>query len=191
MRSAFGLVGLLVAVGIIIILWSVGFHPADQVQRGQPAKEQAQQWAGVTEDGVKVRDTIRYSSFESGGRFRGLMIDEMTPQSPMRTFYHLKENDVIIEAMEMTFKDYSFDEAKAFVETAYQRTGRITILRDGQRIRLTPTPDELLMEVIGGVAPTTEQPQEQSREQIQPETPARQPAGNALNRQLDAITKPR
>ena len=183
MRSAVGLVGLLVTAGIIIMLMKIGYHPADQIERGRPAKEQAEQWAGVS-DGVKVRDTIRYSSFESGGRFRGLMIDEMTPESPMRKFYHLKENDVVVEAMEMNFRDYSFDEAKAFVETAYQRTGRITILRDGQRIRLTPTEDGLLFEVIGGQAPGVEQVQ-------QPEQTAPQPAGNALNRQLDAITKPR
>lgn len=184
MRAAFGLVGLLVTMGVIIMLMKI-YHPADPVIKGAPVKQQAQQWAGVTEDGVKVRDTIRYSPQESGGRFRGLLIDEMTPDSPMRTFYHLKRDDIIVEAMEMSFKDYSFDEAKAFMETAYQRNGRLVILRNGQRLRLTPSEDGLLQEVIGGQA-VVEQPQEEPAPK-----PSNDGSGSALSRQLEGITRPR
>src|SRR5688572_25386390 len=183
MRAAFGLVGLLVTMGVIIMLMKI-YHPADPVIKGAPVKEQAQQWAGVNEEGVKVRDTIRYSPQEAGGRFRGLLIDEMTPNSPMRTFYHLKRDDIIVEAMEMSFKDYSFDEAKAFVETAYQRNGRLIIMRNGQRLRLTPTEDGLVQEVIGGQV-VAEQPEEAAPEQPAPQGGS----GSALSRQLEGITK--
>lgn len=191
MRAAFGLVGLLVTVGVIVMLMKM-YHPADVVNRGAPLKKEAQQWAGQTEDGVRVRDTIRYQPHEVRGKFQGLLVDELTANSPMISFYTLQRDDIIVAAALqggwLDFKDYSFDESKAFVEHAYQTKGQLTILRNGQRLRLIPTEEGLTIETIGGTPAVVEQPAQEPAAE-----PAPQPAGggSALGRQLEGITRPR
>jgi hypothetical protein len=134
-----GLLALLVVVAIILLLYSQHTIPA--VQKGQEARHQAEQIAGVDESGGRVSDSYDLKTESDGGKMRGLRVTRISSTSPMKTYYGLQIGDVIIEygaagSMMKVRETNDAELAKAMVAEAYQRHQPLTVLRNGAPVKL-------------------------------------------------------
>lgn len=164
MRAAFGLVSLLVVVGVIVMLMKT-YHPADTVRRGQDAREQAEQFAGVG-----AAESIGFEPVHTqGGKLAGLKVARLEPGGVMEKAFGLKVGDLIVGVGPLEFRDMDADEARAFALEAYQRRQVLTVRRGDEPLKLEwASPSQPRPEKQGGSAGSA--------------------GGNtALQRQLDAI----
>ena len=186
MRMAIGLAGILVTVGVIVWIMSAVTLPAtkqalDTKKRVQPQVEQV---AGHTADGTRAADTLQVEAQERGGRLSAIVVTDVVQGAAMDKHFGLREGDEIIEIGPLAVKDMSAaDEAKDYLVAEYQRSGTITVRRDGAEVKL-PLP------AAARKAATPSDPA------AAPATPATPPAGqagsgDALQKQLEAIQTPR
>ena len=173
MRMAIGLAGILVTLGVIIWIMSAITLPAtkqalDVKKQVEPKVEQI---AGHTSDGTRAADTIQVKSQERGGKVSGLVVIRVVAGAAMDKYFGLKKDDVITEIGPLEVSGMGgAEEAKDFLVAEYQRSGQITVTRDGKEIKL-PLPDQ-------GKKPGA--------------TAAPAASGDPLQQQLDAIqTAPR
>jgi C-terminal processing protease CtpA/Prc len=131
MRAAFGLAGLLVAVGVIVWLMSIN-HPADTARAGKKAEEQAQQFAGVG-----ARESIRVEPRERGGRLYALHVNYLVKGGPLEKHYGLKRDDLIVRIGPLDVKEMdSVRDGMDWLVQAYQTNRELTIMREGQQVVL-------------------------------------------------------
>ena len=142
MRAAFGLVGILVVIGVIAWIMYAVELPYDQAAIGAKQKVDAQ-LTPLSANGVADFN----SSFDmamqngSGGRLDGILVTRVTPGGPASTYFGLVKGDVIV-ALEThgnrtRLRDISDSEmAKAQLIEAYQLQGTIVVVRNGQEIVL-------------------------------------------------------
>jgi hypothetical protein len=143
MRMAFGLVGILVAIGVVVWIMSAFYLPSAQqastVQKNVVPK--VEQIAGHTRDGERASDTIKVDAETSGGRMTGLIVTDVKAGGAMQNYFGLQKGDSIIEIGPQSVKGMgSADEAKDFLVDTYQRSGQITIVRDEKRMTLPAKP---------------------------------------------------
>jgi hypothetical protein len=139
MRYGFGLLALLVVVAIILVMYSQFTLPA--VKQGKHAQEQAAQIAGVDDSGGRVSDSYDLKTEMDAGKIRGLRVTRISTTSPMKSYYGLQKDDVIIEygaaGNMMKIREESDAEmAKAMVAEAYQKRQPLTVLRNGLPVTL-------------------------------------------------------
>lgn len=175
MRMAIGLAGILVTMGVIVWIMSAITLPAtknalDVKKRVEP---QVEQIAGHTSDGTRAADTVQVKAeHSSGGRMTGIVVTGVVQGAAMDKYFGLRKGDVITEIGPLAVRDMgAADEAKDFLVAEYQRSGQITVRRDGQEIKL-PLPPSANTPVVTPAAPAT---------------PADGSSGDALEKQLDAI----
>lgn len=179
MRAAFGLAGLLVVVGIIVVVWATTGGPTRPIEQSQPAREEALRLSGQQATGPglvdrrRVTDTYQLEAAERNGRFEGLRITRMDADSAMADHFGLREGDVIVAVGPLNLSDYDRDMAEALVAESYQRRQDLSIVRNGMRLQLPQAG-----------APATQQPD------AAPQPPPGAPPDdgrNPINRQLDQI----
>ena len=134
-----GILALLVVVAIILLLYSQHTIPA--VQKGQEARHEAEQIAGVDPSGGRVSDSYDLKEVLEGGKVRGLKVTRISSTSPMKSYYGLQKDDVIVEygAGGSLMKVRETDDAelaKAMVADAYQRHQKLVVLRNGAPVTL-------------------------------------------------------
>lgn len=134
-----GVLALLVVVAIILLLYSQNTIPA--VQKGQDARGQAEQIAGVDPSGGRVSDSYDLQTIMDGGKIRGLKVTRISSTSPMKSYYGLQKDDLIVEygAAGSLMKVRETDDAelaKAMVADAYQRHQPLVVLRNGAPVKL-------------------------------------------------------
>jgi hypothetical protein len=111
------------------------------LKTGKQAQEQAAQIAGIDESGKRVSDTYDLKEETSGGSLSGLRVTRISSTSPMRTYYGLAKDDVIVEfgaAGSMMKVRETNDEgmARALIAQAYQTKQPLLVMRAGQPITL-------------------------------------------------------
>ena len=140
MRMGFGLVGILVTIGIIAWFWGFVAHPADTVRKGQEVRAQAAQIAGVdAATGMPATASIKLSARERNGRLDGLVVESIIPGGPMATYFGLRPDDVIVEIGDAgRVRDIAggAEMAEALACEAYQRKWPLVIERDGKPLTL-------------------------------------------------------
>jgi hypothetical protein len=162
-----GLVALLVVIGILVTVWST--HTSQVAKTQKEVRPEVERMAGVdTNTGEKITETYKLETVEENGRFIGLKVVTLAPDSAMRSSYGLKENDVITEAgggggVMMSVRDTDAETLKTMVAQAYQLKQALVVNREGKQLTLTP----------GAKQPA----------------PAELNSGSSLNKQLDAIKK--
>jgi len=144
MRAGLGLVGLLICIGVIV--WIMGKSTLPHTQEVLKQKEKAEQTlrpiAGLSRDGsMKFSDSLELQTESSGGKISSVDVTKVVPGGPADTDYGLKEGDAIIQIGELPVKDNVQSESDAMgqiVQFGYERSAPLTILRDGNKMTLSP-----------------------------------------------------
>lgn len=129
--AGFSLVGLLMVIGIIALLQR--FYTVPMLQRGQNARQQAQQLAGQDSTGMRHTESITFTPAGDGRRFAGLLVDTVVVDGPMNAHFGLLPGDIvtgIVEIPDLGFISGNDPEtAAALVLEAYQRGQSLTVDR--------------------------------------------------------------
>jgi C-terminal processing protease CtpA/Prc len=137
MRIGFGLVSLLVVLGIMLFIFR--YIEAPQIEVGQQAQQQGEQIAGRDANGTPVYKTYKGEAFLRGNQFAGITITDLTPGGAMETAYGLKVGDVVVQIGGNDVQTYGdFDSAKGQLDQAYQSNATLLVDRDGNKLTLTP-----------------------------------------------------
>src|SRR5688500_6399021 len=143
MRMAIGHEVILVTLGVIIWIMTAVTLPATKqaLDVKKKVEPQVEQIAGHTADGTRAVDTFQVKSQERGGRLSGLVVTKVVQGAAMDKYFGLKEGDIVTEIGPLAVRDMGgAEEAKDFVVAEYQRSGQITVTREGKEMKL-PLPD--------------------------------------------------
>lgn len=138
MRAGIGLIGLLLAVGIIfyVMFAAGGSGSAGQaLKTGADVKPQVDQIAGKDEQGRIATDSIKFDTGKNG-----IDVQSVVPNGAFEQFFGLKAGDTITMVGPLPAKEMSPDDAKAYLLTAFQQNQELTVRRDGQEIKLPQAP---------------------------------------------------
>jgi hypothetical protein len=138
MRMAFGLVSLLVFVGIYMVWF--GETQAPVIEQGNEAKKSAERIAGRGPDGLPATESATFEPQSKDGRTTSLRVTEVVPAGVLGQHFGLMKGDEIVRVGEFDVRDYpgGDDLAIAMTYEAAQRQSPLTVLRNGQRLTLTP-----------------------------------------------------
>ena len=152
MKMAFGLVSLLVTIGIIALLMSNVSIPL--IQAGNETRKDAQQIAGLDPTGMPAHEFFKVSEVRpSGGRFEGIQVTSVDPRGALPKYYGLMVGDVIVGSNGMKFEDVSMTDApsaKNWVLDSYQKQWDLNVIRNGQKITLVAAKIAIPGQVGGG-----------------------------------------
>ena len=140
MRIAFGLVSLLVVLGIIMLLFST--YSAPMLKKGKTAQDDARQIAGRDENNAPVTDAVTLDGQDRNGRMVGAVVADIVAGSTLQSHYGLQKGDVIMEMGPLSVKDHmgSPSEAKDFLLDAYQKQQPLIVMRGSERLALPEDP---------------------------------------------------
>lgn len=152
MRMAFGVVSLLVCVGIM--LWAMvggdGSGGPGYLQTVSKANKQAKAQVNVISGYDPTRqmlatDSIHYRIDRTSGRAK-LIVTEVMPNGPMADRFGLVPNDRVVEigSLDVNMNVSNFDDATAAFHDAYARGGTIVVMRENQKVSL-PTAEHVAM----------------------------------------------
>jgi hypothetical protein len=136
MRGAFGLVGILVVVGIIFAFIHFTGYPEETLKQGNKAKEQASQMAGQDSQGVKAADSITLDPLVLDGKVRHVRVAKIMPDGPMAKHFGLMKNDSILAVGPLELKDQDEGFGKILIVDAYAKQMTLTVMRNGEKITL-------------------------------------------------------
>jgi hypothetical protein len=140
MRAGFGLIGLLVTVGVIVAIWSV-YHPTEPVRQGQQLRPQVEQLSGRGADQQAAVESFQIDPQYEGGRLQALRVTQVSTDGAMERFYGLAPGDAIVEfgaaGTLMAVRDHSDPElVKALIHDSYRAGQPIVVVRAGERVML-------------------------------------------------------
>jgi hypothetical protein len=143
MRMLFGLTGLLVTIGVIVVLMSSRLdYDREAIRAGRTATDQAQQFSGRDTDGQPITRTVDLQPEHAGGRLQGLRVHSVTPGGGMQTHYGLQPGDLIERVGTqggtlMNVREFGDDEmARLQVFEAYRYQQPLVVNRNGQQLTL-------------------------------------------------------
>jgi len=138
LRAMFGLVALLVVIGIIMLIFSQIEAPT--IKQGEKAQDAARQISGRGDDGVPAMESFRITPKMRGSNLDGLEVVSVVAGGGMATVYGLQKGDVITQVDGTKVGDISMNDpetAKAMVvQRGFQGNLPITVLRNGAQINL-------------------------------------------------------
>jgi hypothetical protein len=138
MRVGILLLLLLITVGIMLMVYSTNVIPTAEI--GKKQQDVAQQMSGHDVNGRAAMNSFKAEEYTVANQFRGIKITDVTAGGAMDTAYGLKTGDVVLQLGpdDITiFGDYS--SALGQLQQAYQENRPLVILRDGNKVTLTPT----------------------------------------------------
>jgi S1-C subfamily serine protease len=175
---AFGLIGLLVTIGVIVMIMNTVLKKEQTViSAGNKARDEVKQFGARSEDMTPAQNSVTFEEQQTGGRFEALRVTSVVPGGAMDKFYGLRANDVIVEVNGMRMRDLAPNDpdlGQSLVIDAFTKSQPITVLRNGQQTTL-PRPAGAQTATPDPAAPAQPQPPEQNTDPLQ--------------RQLDAIQK--
>lgn len=145
MRMAFGLVGILVTIGVIVWVMHMAYLPYVKtvVKTQQQVTPQIQQFgARDTTSGAEINTTYKLEPQESGGKVQSLLVTDIDPTSAMVSVYGLKRDDSIVAIswhgdMEKVKDINDAESAEDRLMEAYRGSEPIVVVRDGEEVTLT------------------------------------------------------
>jgi hypothetical protein len=151
MRALFGLVGLLVGVGVLI--WFMGSKGGglDQTQQvlksGESAREQISQVGGIdSATGRSAMSSAELEEINANGKTTGLKVNAVTPGGAYERFFGLQKDDTIVaviySGLRQNIRDMSDPEmAKAQVSDTFSKQGQLVVKRGNSEITLPQSGD--------------------------------------------------
>lgn len=167
MRGMFGLVALLVTLGVVLMIFKMVEAPT--LERGKQTHDEAQQMSGRGQDGRAAMDSFKTEPQQQGSRLTSLLVTDVTPQGAVEEYYGLKKGDQITavggQAGVMKIGEASNDDpemAKMKVQEAFQGKSPIVVLRGGKKLTLPEPPGGQAVAAPAPGAPAA-QPQQQPK----------------------------
>lgn len=182
MKAAFGLVGILAVIGVIVWIMGKSGGALDHVQNVKQASDVAaadvRQFGGSARDGTMTfKESISVDAQSAGGKTVALLVERVDPAGPAATYYGLQRGDLITDIGPISVKSGGVitgaDDGIDFLMDAYSKRQTLAVLRDEQSITLP-----------GGA--TAANPGAQPATPAQP-APPKDDRGS-LQRQLDNVT---
>ena len=171
MRAGFGLIGLLIVVGVIVWIMHKSTLPYTQqvLKQSESARKDVNQLAGNSRDGqMKFSESVDLETETSGGKISAIDVTKVAQGGPAETYFGLKEGDAIVEILPLgpvKGQINSEDDAKAFVQEAYQRQQQLVVMRDGNRLTL-PQNQNRPPSAVGKVNQANKQAIDETQQQI-------------------------
>jgi C-terminal processing protease CtpA/Prc len=141
MRAGFGLVAILVTLGVIIVIMHTYTLPAAK-QAVQTKKKVEEQFGMNTPQGyADAQASITLDDAMRGSRFDGLQVTAIVMGGPMNKAFGLMPGDQITAIGGQRLRDPPYNDpemARATLFEAKLRQQPLTILRGGQEIQLVP-----------------------------------------------------
>jgi hypothetical protein len=139
MRMAFGLVGILVTLGVIVMIMNQYSLPV--ARQAIDARNKAEeQFGGNTRQGLQdAQDSIVLDDVEKNGRFDSLLVRSAVAGGPMAGHFGLQAGDSIVAIGPLRTRDITGDEARAYLFDAKTRAQSVTVVRNGEQLDL-PVP---------------------------------------------------
>jgi len=142
MRMAFGLVSVLVTLGIIMILIRDFELPA--VEEAHNVQQQTQLMSGRDPNGTPIEKTYTLSpDNRTDGRMLDFRVTQLNADSPLQTAFGVKANDVILGTIDSHSLPHDFakdnddeETCRLAVRDSVAFGGKIIVQREGQRIVL-------------------------------------------------------
>jgi hypothetical protein len=138
LRAMFGLVALLVVIGIIALVASQIEVPI--AKQGVQAQDSARQISGRGDDGIPAIDSFKVTAKMRGTNLDGLEVVSVIPTGAMASVYGLQKGDIITHVDGTKVGDISTSDpelAKGMVvQRGFQGNLPITVLRNGTQINL-------------------------------------------------------
>jgi hypothetical protein len=142
MRMAFGLVSVLVTLGIVMILIKDFDLPA--AEEGHIVQQQMQLVSGRDQNGTPIEKTYTlYTDYRSDGKVQDFQVTQVNADSPLLTAYGVKANDVILGTIDSHGLSHDFardnddeETCKLSVRDTVAFGGKIIVQREGQRLVL-------------------------------------------------------
>lgn len=139
MRMAFGLVGLLIAVALMLYLFTQ--NAATVTQQSKPAIDTAQRLTGQDDTGYKAKDSITLDGvYNPSGKFKALTVTQIDPAGPMAKHYALQKDDQITAVATFLFKDSDEEMCKEWVLKAYTMAQPLSVTRGEEKISIPFVP---------------------------------------------------
>jgi C-terminal processing protease CtpA/Prc len=138
MRGIFGLVGLLVTLGVVIMIWHTYSLPA--AKQAITAKKQVEQRFGSnTSEGLAdAKSSIDLEDVQKGNHFDSLLVKSVTAGGPMATDFGLVAGDSIVAIGGLRTRDMNdAEEARDKLFEAKLRQTPLSVIRNGSSIELT------------------------------------------------------
>jgi hypothetical protein len=138
MRMGFGLLSLLITIGLIAYMWST--YNSAVSKGGAKARDQAQQISGRGPDGEPASKSVKLEAKTKNGQTESFEVTDVTPGGALEQYFGLKKGDSIVQVGDFPVKDYPGGEslAEAGVFEAAQRQWSLVVMRDGQKVTLSP-----------------------------------------------------
>jgi C-terminal processing protease CtpA/Prc len=141
MRAGFGLVAILVTLGVIIVIWSNYTLPVAK-QAIQTKKKVEEQFSMNTPEGyADAQASITLDDAMRGTKFDGLTVTAIVPGGAMNKTFGLLAGDQIVAIGGQRLRDPPYDDpemARATLFEAKLRQQALTVVRNGQEIQLPP-----------------------------------------------------
>lgn len=146
MRWIVGLGGLLVTLGVFVWILNSAILPynkaaIDAQQKVTPIMREVGGYDPNT--GARIDTTYKVEPQAENGKVVSLLVTALDPNSGMVKVYGLKKDDTIVEispAHGVMEKVRDIDDPAVALMTAYQNSQPIVVVRNGQRLTITPTP---------------------------------------------------
>jgi C-terminal processing protease CtpA/Prc len=139
MRAGFGLVAILVTLGVIIMIMHAYTLPAAQ-QAVQTKKKVEEQFGMNTPEGMAdAQASIVLDDATRGSRFNGLQVTSVVTGGPMNKTFGLLAGDEIVAIGGQRLRDAPYNDpemARAMLYEAKLRQQPLTVMRNGQEIQL-------------------------------------------------------
>ncbi|MGD0389170.1 MAG: hypothetical protein ABSC42_09465 [Tepidisphaeraceae bacterium] len=145
MRMAFGLVGLLGTIAVIVWIMHAIYLPdvTASLHAQQKAETFVNQLNGVDANGVRIEDTYaEIPDTRADGKLQDLQITLVRPGSPMEIKFGLRANDVVIAAIDghtvrTDLNGLDNEQAgKDAIRDAYTTDGQLVVQRGDNQITL-------------------------------------------------------
>lgn len=192
MRMAFGLVSILVTIGVIAWIWHEVEGP--DIKASLDAQKQVdpeiKQWSGLDADGRHVEETFKvFADLRDDNKLQDLQVTQVSPGSTLDVKYGLKPNDVItavVDASTLRTDMNGLDNEQAGMDAirdAYAGGGQIVVVRGDHTLTL-PLPKAAPSQTPPAAALTPQQQQTAQKTEQQQEGKSNDGSENGTMDQL-------
>ena len=139
MRYVFGLVGILVTLGIIIVFMSEYQLPA--VRQGLKTKQGLEEQASMSTSAglAEAKASITLDAVKKGSQFDGLLVRGIVPGGPMQATFALMPGDVIVGTSALRFNGIADEDlATDMIFEAKMRRQALIVVRGTTELQIPP-----------------------------------------------------